>query len=212
MSYSSTLHLDSPAERHPAPPRLAPIDRPRNPLVRLAYGMSRRLLGKVVTPMRVLYARVPALLGLSYHLARVETKKLSLDPELRFLLKSYVAALNGCSFCVDIAQAVARADGTAVDKYDALFDFRQSPRFTPRERAALAYVEEATQAHHVSDETFEALRTCFTEREIVEITWLNALENYYNLLNLPLGIASDDLCGVKRDATANAYIQHERSD
>jgi len=48
----------------------------------------------------------------------------------------------------------------------------------------------------VSDATFAELQRHFNEREIVEITWLNALENYYNLINLPLGIESDGLCAI----------------
>jgi len=40
------------------------------------------------------------------------------------------------------------------------------------------------------------LRRHFNEREIVEITWLNALENYYNLINLPLEIESDGFCDI----------------
>jgi alkylhydroperoxidase family enzyme len=40
----------------------------------------------------------------------------------------------------------------------------------------------------VSDATFASLRKQFNDREIVEITWLNALENYYNLINIPLEI------------------------
>jgi alkylhydroperoxidase family enzyme len=74
--------------------------------------------------------------------------------------------------------------------------YRTSPLFGARERAALAYVEEATRTKHVSDATFAELRRHFGEREIVEITWLNALENYYNLINIPLAIESDGLCAI----------------
>ncbi len=42
----------------------------------------------------------------------------------------------------------------------------------------------------------------FSEREIVEITWVNALENYYNLLNLPLEIESDGFCAIAEARTA----------
>ncbi|MGO9642184.1 MAG: hypothetical protein ACLP1Y_12880 [Candidatus Acidiferrales bacterium] len=60
----------------------------------------------------------------------------------------------------------------------------------------LAYVEEATRHKRVSDATFEALRKHFKDWEIVEITWLNAVENYYNPINLPLEIESDGLCAI----------------
>src|SRR6185503_5402648 len=83
-----------------------------------------------------------------------------------------------------------------LEKFEALPAYRTSPLFSERERAALVYVEEATRAKRVSDATFADLRRHFNEREIVEITWLNALENYYNLINLPLQIESDGLCAI----------------
>ena len=89
-----------------------------------------------------------------------------------------------------------------MEKFDALPDYRMSPLFSDRERAALAYVEEATRRKRVSDATFDALRKHFTEPEIVEITWLNAVHNYYNLINLPLGIESDGLCAIAERRTA----------
>ncbi len=107
--------------------------------------------------------------------------------------------LNKCLFCEDIAKAVAVEYGLTLDKYHALGAFRSSPLYSAAERAALAYVEEATQQKHVSDETFAALKEHFSDTHIVEITWLNALENYYNLINLPLEIEADGLCVLALD-------------
>lgn len=178
----------------PSTPRLAPIERPRSLLARLAYWMIRRRFGKVITPVKVVNARIPSSFRFSYELVKLEEKGLSLDASLMLLLKRHVAWLNGCSFCVDIAEAIGRQEGISVEKIRFMGASPTSPTFTPREQAALAYVEEATTQKRVSDETFDALRAHFTDREIVEITWLNAVENYYNLINLPLGIGSDGLC------------------
>ncbi|MCC6766153.1 MAG: hypothetical protein IT293_15955 [Deltaproteobacteria bacterium] len=41
--------------------RLAPIERPSTLVGKLAYWMTERRLGKVITPMKVIYARLPAL-------------------------------------------------------------------------------------------------------------------------------------------------------
>ena len=65
--------------------------------------------------------------------------------------------------------------------------------FSARERAALAYVEEATRTKIVSDATFGELAKHFGDREIAELTLANAIENFYNLLNLPLKVESDGL-------------------
>ena len=83
----------------------------------------------------------------------------------------------------------------------AYFDQARTLSNNERERAALAYTEEATRHKRVSDATFETLRNHFNEREIVEITWVNALENYYNLINLPLEIESDGLCAIAESRT-----------
>jgi alkylhydroperoxidase family enzyme len=57
----------------------------------------------------------------------------------------------------------------------------------------LAYIEAATRDKCVSDEIFDELKKHFTDVEIVELTWVNAAENYYNSLMIPLGIESDHL-------------------
>jgi alkylhydroperoxidase family enzyme len=104
--------------------------------------------------------------------------------------------VNRCTFCVDIAKAMAVKEHIPLDKFHALPEWRTSPLFSDRERAALAYAEEATRNKKVEDATFATLRKHFSERQIVEITFLNALENFYNLLNLPLGIEDDGLCAI----------------
>ena len=68
----------------------------------------------------------------------------------------------------------------------------------------MAFVEEATRSKRVSDATFEEFRKHFSERAIVEITWLNAVHNYYNLINVPLQIESDGLCAIAREQSAGA--------
>ena len=177
-------------------PRIAPIEQPRGVVMKLAYAMSRRMLGKVMTPMKVAYARVPALTRLSYSMSRVMETRLSLEPELRLLLTAQASALNGCGFCLDMSEAMAVEKGIGLEKLQALGDYASSPLFDERERAALDYVSEATRTCRVTDETFERLRRHFDDREIVEITFVNAAENFYNLFGGPLGIESDGLCAI----------------
>ena len=176
--------------------RLAPIERPKQLTAKLAYWMTERRLGKVMTPMKVIYARLPALFRHAWQQIQIVEKKLTLDPSISILVRTWPAMINQCTFCVDIAKAVAVYKHMTLEKFAALPAYRTSPLFSERERAALAYVEEATRLKHVGDATFAELRRHFNETEIVEITWLNALENYYNLLNLPLEIESDGLCAI----------------
>ncbi len=182
--------------------RLKPIDKPKGLMMRIAYWMTRRQFGKVMTPMKVVIARMPEALRLTYEITKFELKGIQLEHGLHFMVGTLVSQINGCGFCVDFGRAMAIREHLGMEKFNALSVYRTSPLFSDRERAALAYVEEATRNKRVSDATFEDLRKYFSEREIVEITWVNALENYYNLLNLPLEIESDGFCAIAEARTA----------
>lgn len=176
--------------------RLKPIEKPQGLMLRLAYFFSKRQYGKVMTPMRVILARMPGSAKASYEMTKFSQKGISLERGLHYMVAHLAAQINGCDFCIDIGRATAIREHLGMEKFNALRDYRSSPLFSARERAALAYAEEATRHKRVSDATFEELRKHFNEREIVEITWINALENYFNLLNLPLEIESDGFCAL----------------
>lgn len=61
--------------------RLERIEKPRGLMMRLAFFMTRRQFGKVMTPVKVLYPRMPGAMRLSYEIAKFETKGLKLEPE-----------------------------------------------------------------------------------------------------------------------------------
>lgn len=182
--------------------RLEPIEKPKGLMMRIAFWMTQRQLGKVLTSMKVLYPRMPGILKLSYEIQKFEMKGIRLDPALHFMVATLASEINGCNCCVDLARSMAIRAHLGMEKFNALLGYRTSPLYSDRERAALAYVEEATRHKHVSAATFEALRKHFTEREIVEITWLNAVHNYYNLINIPLEIGSDGFCEIAQARTA----------
>ena len=195
MTDVARLADSSPREASESP-RLDPIEEPSSWKTRLVYALARWQEGTVITPLKVVWARMSEGLRLAYEMNRLD-ESLTLDAELRLLVKELVATINGCAFCQDIAQAHAQEEDVSSEKWEALLQYDTVPVFNDAERAALTYAEEVTNKTDASDETFEALRVHFDERKIVELTWLVALENYYNLLNRPLGIGSDDLCEIK---------------
>lgn len=66
---------------------------------------------------------------------------------------------------------------------DALLDFENGP-FTDAEKAALAYAKQLTiDAHGVDDALFARLRRFYDEGEIVEISAMAGLFNYFNRVN-----------------------------
>ena len=171
--------------------RLAPIDEPRGLLMRFAYWLSRRQLGDVMSPLKVIYARAPSLAWTSVATGAIEARGLTLPPELRLLITTQSSLLNGCRFCADLHMAQAVQAKLGLERFKALPDFARSPLFSERERAVLAYTQEITQRHTVPEAVFESLRKHASEREIVEITWLNAVANFYNLMAVPLELESD---------------------
>jgi AhpD family alkylhydroperoxidase len=176
--------------------RLEPIERPKGLLMKLAYWMSRRQMGAVISPLKVVYARSSRIARVGFGIVRTLESGLTLDRELALLVISQSSLLNGCSFCADLHLAQAVQAKLGRDKWRDLERFDTSSHFSDRERAALAYSAEATRSRCVSDATFEGLRAHFDEREIVEITWLNAVGNYFNLLAMPLGLESDGLAEI----------------
>ncbi len=178
--------------------RLEPIEKPKGFMMRMAYWGMKRQMGKVMTPVKVMGPRMPGSLGFMNSIASFEQKKIRLEQELHFLIGVLAAQINGCGWCTDFGRSMVIRDKLSMKKFDALSEYNTSPLFSDRERAALAYAEEATRNKRVSDATFDELRKHFKDWEIAEITWINAIENYYNLINLPLEIGSDGFCAIPK--------------
>jgi alkylhydroperoxidase family enzyme len=175
--------------------RLAAIENPSNPLLKIAYWFSRRQFGKVLTPLKVIYARKFPLLQLAMKIAKFEERQNSLAPELRLLIKIAAATENGCTFCQDIALAQAVKGNLGTEKFVALVNSDESKQtaLTDAERAVLAVIRQYAAERKVSDENFAALRKHFDETQTIEILALNAFEQFYNAMTIPLEIASDGL-------------------
>ena len=177
---------------------LPPIEKPKGLKMKLGYHFTRKQFGKVLTPLKVYSARLPASFGMFYGKVANLDKQLVLPRETVFLIREQVAHLNVCQFCMDIGRAFVIQAKMNVAKFDALAEYNISPLFTDAERAALDYVTELTQDKKVSPETFAHLSRYYSEREICEIVWLVASEHLYNMTNIGLNIHSDMLCDISR--------------
>jgi alkylhydroperoxidase family enzyme len=122
--------------------------------------------------------------------------KTQLEPSLKSLIVQLVAQHNNCAFCMDLSRRMAKDQRQNLEKLDNVLEFATDPRFSSRERAALAYALEATQNVHVQNSIFAELQQHFSEREIIEITVAAATENFYNRIAAPLEIASAGLCAL----------------
>jgi alkylhydroperoxidase family enzyme len=175
--------------------RLQPIENPQSLFIKLAYWFTKRQYGKVMSPLKVIYSRKPKLLSFAMKIAKFEEKQNSLSPELRLLIKVATATSNGCTFCQDIALAHAVKGKIGKEKFIALInrDEAKMQIFSEKEQAVLRVLDEYNQQRKVSDEAFAGLRKHFDETQIVEILALNAFEQFYNAMTIPLEIESDGL-------------------
>lgn len=111
-----------------------------------------------------------------------------LEPSLLELVKIRASQLNGCAFCVHMHTTDARAKGEREERIYLLSAWQESPLYSARERAALAWTEAVTLVAdtHVPDEVYAELRTQFSDEEIVKLTISVATINAWNRLGVSL--------------------------
>jgi AhpD family alkylhydroperoxidase len=139
-------------------------------------------------------AAVQALLKLSH---TVETS--GLERSLLELVKIRASQINGCAYCLDMHTKDARALGETEQRIYGLNAWHETPYFTPRERAALAWTEAVTRVAdtRVPDDVYEEVRPHFTEEELLSLTFEVMVINSWNRL----AIASRALAGTYQPQT-----------
>lgn len=105
-----------------------------------------------------------------------------LELDLLELVKFRASQINGCAFCIDMHTKDARAAGETEQRLYALTAWRETPFFTVRERAALAWTEAVTQVSTsgVPDDVYEQARQHFEEKELVDLTLAVVAINGWN--------------------------------
>jgi AhpD family alkylhydroperoxidase len=105
-----------------------------------------------------------------------------LDRKFVHLLKLRASQINGCAFCIDMHSIDARAAGESEQRLYALDAWRETPFFTDRERAGLAWIEAVTLVSqtHVPDEVYEEAKKHFSEKEIFDLTFIASTINAWN--------------------------------
>lgn len=109
-----------------------------------------------------------------------------LEPSLLELVRLRASQINGCAFCVDMHTKDARARGETEQRLYAVAVWEDTPFFTAREHAALAWTEAVTQISytHVPDAIYEEARKRFSEKELVDLTMAVIAINGWNRLSV----------------------------
>ena len=97
-----------------------------------------------------------------------------------------VSQINGCAYCIDLHTKDARAHGESERRLYELDAWRESPFYTDRERAALAWTEAVTQITigHVPDEVFAQAHEQFSDTELINLTIAVTLINSWNRISI----------------------------
>jgi AhpD family alkylhydroperoxidase len=105
-----------------------------------------------------------------------------LEPSLIELVKIRASQINGCAYCIHMHTRDARANGETEERIYLLDAWQESPLYTARERAALAWVDSVTRVAdtHVPDDVFQTVSSQFSEEEIVKLTVLIGTINAWN--------------------------------
>ena len=112
----------------------------------------------------------------------------SLGEGLLNLVWMRASQINGCAYCIDMHSKDARALGETEQRLYELDAWRETPFYTPRERAALSWTESLTLVSqtHVPDEVYEEVRKEFTEAEIVDLTYAVVSINSWNRIAISM--------------------------
>ena len=122
-----------------------------------------------------------AMLGLETYL-----RQCGLDAKLLDLIRMRVSQINGCAYCLDMHWKDLRAGGETEQRLYGLDAWRESPYYTDRERAALAWAEAVTLVanEHVPDKVFEEAHGHFNDEELANLTLAVVAINGWNRLNI----------------------------
>lgn len=110
----------------------------------------------------------------------------SLEETINYLVEIRASQINGCSFCLDMHIKQAVIHGERPLRLHHLAAWRESPLFSPRERAALAWTEVLTQLppHGVPDDIYAHVREQFSEKELTDLTYAVMTINAWNRINV----------------------------
>lgn len=149
---------------------------------------GRKLLGGVPEPAEVLWHN-RAVLGSVMGFGGKVQKWDKLDPNLQSYANMAVAAMVGCSWCLDFGYFHAHNTGLDEAKASEVPRWRESPVFTPLEREVMEYAEAMSETPpRVTDDLFDRLLRQLGAEAMVELTALVAFANMTTRCNTALGI------------------------
>ena len=110
-------------------------------------------------------------------------KKSPVEDHILELVFFRVSQINNCAYCLDMHSKDARAAGETEQRLYGISAWRETPYFTDRERAALAWAEAITKCN-VPDDIYKRVKEHFTDEEMIDLTLAITTINTWNRINL----------------------------
>ncbi|WP_024869777.1 carboxymuconolactone decarboxylase family protein [Pseudoxanthomonas suwonensis] len=110
----------------------------------------------------------------------------AIEEQIQDLVTIRASQLNGCAFCLDLHVKQATIHGERPLRIHHLATWRESPLFSPRERAALGWTEALTRIpdQGVQDSVYDLVRTQLSEKEISDLSFVVMAINAWNRVNV----------------------------
>ena len=107
-----------------------------------------------------------------------------LETRLLELVRLRASQINGCAYCIDMHTKDARSEGESEQRLYELSVWRETPFYSERERAALAWTEAVTliSQGHAPDDAYEQVRQQFSDKEVIDLTMAVISINGWNRL------------------------------
>lgn len=133
------------------------------------------------------YVTAPAAMKALRHV-EAYIQECGLEKKLIELVKMRASQINGCAYCLDMHSKELRRQGEGEQRIYLLNAWHESPLYTPRERAALAWTEALTRVAetHAPDADYAEVRRHFEDKELVDLTTLIGMINLWNRLAIGL--------------------------
>lgn len=127
------------------------------------------------------YAVAPELMQTMIHM-EMRLRNAGIESSLRHLVKTRASQINGCAYCIHMHTREARSEGESEERLYLLDAWRESPLYSERERAALAWTEALTRIEKTGapDADYEALLEHFSQEEAVALTLVITTINAWN--------------------------------
>ena len=138
--------------------------------------------------LRLKYFDLSPELMSGFRAVKVALEKSVVEQKLIELVYLRVSQINGCAYCLNLHTNSLLKDGETQRRIAEVAGWRVSDQFSEKEQAALNWAEQLTNisTSHADDESFEALKKVFSDKEISDLTFAISLMNGMNRLAISM--------------------------